>query len=98
MTQGLIAPSVLESTPRETAEAMRLGGAGLFTGNMPRFDPENFDDHDVNSIIAYIERLPREDRGGFSLGRIGPVAEGFVAWAVGILALLLVIRWIGTRT
>ncbi|HEX2090689.1 MAG TPA: c-type cytochrome [Actinomycetota bacterium] len=97
MTQGLIAPSVLESTPREIAEAMRLGGAGLFTGNMPRFDPEAFDDHDVNSIIAYIERLPREDRGGASLGRTGPVAEGFVAWAVGLLALILVIRWIGGR-
>ena len=97
MTQGLIAPSVLNSTPREIAEAMRLGGAGLFTGNMPRFDPETFDDHDVNSIIAYIERLPREDRGGASLGRIGPVAEGFVAWAVGLLALVLVIRWIGSR-
>ena len=98
MTQGLIAPGVLQSTPRQIAEAMRLGGAGLFTGNMPKFGPESFDDHDVNSIIAYIERLPREDRGGFSLGRIGPVAEGFVAWAVGILALVLVIRWIGTRT
>ena len=97
MTQGLIAPSVLESTPRQIAEAMRLGGAGLFTGNMPRFGPESFDEHDVNSIIAYIERLPREDRGGFSLGRIGPVAEGFVAWAIGILALILVIRWIETR-
>jgi ubiquinol-cytochrome c reductase cytochrome c subunit len=97
MTQGLIAPGVLESTPRQIAEAMRLGGAGLLTGNMPRFDPETFDDHDVNSIIAYVERLPREDRGGASLGRIGPVAEGFVAWAVGLLALVLVIRWIGSR-
>ncbi len=97
MTQGLIAPGVLESTPRQIAEAIRLGGAGLLTGNMPRFGPETLDDHDVNSIIAYIERLPREDRGGLSLGRIGPVAEGFVAWAVGLLALFGVIRWIGTR-
>ena len=97
MTQGLIAPSVLDSTPRQIAEAMRLGGAGLLTGNMPRFGPETFDDHEVNSIIAYIERLPREDPGGLSLGRIGPVAEGFVAWAVGLLALVVVIRWIGTR-
>ena len=97
MTQGLIVPGVLESTPRQIAEAIRLGGAGLFTGNMPRFGPETLDDHDVNSIIAYIERLPREDRGGLSLGRIGPVAEGFITWAVGLLALFVVIRWIGTR-
>ena len=97
MTQGLVAPGVLDSTPRQIAEAIRLGGAGLLTGNMPRFGPETLDEHDVNSIIAYIERLPREDRGGLSLGRIGPVAEGFVTWAVGLLALFLVIRWIGTR-
>jgi len=51
----------------------------------------------VNSIIAYIERLPDEDHGGLSLGRVGPVAEGFIAWAIGLLSLLLVIRWIGTR-
>ena len=97
LTQGLIAPSVLKSTPRQISEAMRIGGAGRFSGNMPRFGPETFDEHAVNSIIAYIERLPDEDRGGLSLGRIGPVAEGFVAWAVGLLALFLVIRWIGTR-
>ena len=97
LTQGLLAPTVLDSTPREIVEAMRLGGAGLLSGNMPKFGPEQFDQHDVDSIVAYIQRLPREDRGGFSLGRLGPVAEGFVAWAVGILALYLVIRWIGER-
>jgi ubiquinol-cytochrome c reductase cytochrome c subunit len=97
LTQGLLAPSVLDSTPREIAEAMRLGGAGLLSGNMPRFGPEQLDERDVDSIVAYIEHLPREDRGGLSLGRVGPVAEGFVAWAVGMLALYLVIRWIGER-
>jgi quinol---cytochrome-c reductase cytochrome c subunit len=97
LTQGLLAPGVLHSTPRQIAEAMRLGGAGLFSGNMPRFSPETFDEHDVNSIIAYIQRLPRENRGGLGLRGLGPVAEGFVAWAVGLLALILVIRWIGER-
>ncbi len=98
MTQGLLAPSVLTSTPEEIAEAMRLGGAGLYSGNMPRFGPERFGDHDVNSIAAYIDHLQTGgNRGGAGLGRIGPVAEGFVAWAVGLLALILVIRWIGSR-
>ncbi|MDP8956003.1 MAG: c-type cytochrome [Actinomycetota bacterium] len=98
MTQGLLAPSVLRSTPVEVAEAMRLGGAGLYSGNMPRFGPERFDDHDVNSIAAYINFLQvGGDRGGLGLGRIGPVAEGFVAWAVGLLALIVVIAWIGGR-
>ena len=39
-----------------------------------------------------------EDRGGASLARIGPVAEGFVAWFVGLLVLILFIAWIGERT
>jgi ubiquinol-cytochrome c reductase cytochrome c subunit len=101
LTQGLEAPSILDSTPVEVAEAMRLGGAGAFSGNMPRFGPDQVDDRQVNSILAYIEflqsRARRTDRGGLSLGRWGPVAEGFVAWTVGLLALLVVVRWIGER-
>jgi len=101
LTQGLEAPSILDSTPLEIAEAMRLGGAGAVSGNMPRFGPQQLGDRQVNSIVRYITFLQhkarRTDRGGFSLGRWGPVAEGFVAWAVGLLALLFVVRWIGER-
>jgi ubiquinol-cytochrome c reductase cytochrome c subunit len=101
LTQGLEAPSILDSTPVEIAEAMRLGGAGAVSGNMPRFGPDQVDDRQVNSIVRYIEflqhREERTGRGGLSLGRWGPVAEGFVAWAVGMVALLLVVRWIGER-
>jgi ubiquinol-cytochrome c reductase cytochrome c subunit len=101
LTQGLEAPSLLDSTPVEVAEAMRLGGAGVRSGNMPRFGPDQLDDQQLNSILAYIRflqrRAERTDRGGLSLGRWGPVAEGFVAWAVGMLALLFVVRWIGER-
>jgi ubiquinol-cytochrome c reductase cytochrome c subunit len=101
LTQGLEAPSLLDSTPVEVAEAMRLGGAGVRSGNMPRFGPDQVDDQQLNSILAYVRFLQRReertDRGGLSLGRWGPVAEGFVAWAVGTLALLFVVRWIGER-
>jgi ubiquinol-cytochrome c reductase cytochrome c subunit len=101
LTQGLEAPSLLDSTPVEIAEAMRLGGAGAVSGNMPRFGPDQVGERQLNSILRYIEflqhRAERTDRGGLSLGRWGPVAEGFVAWAVGMVALLLVIRWIGER-
>jgi hypothetical protein len=30
------------------------------------------------------------------IGKIGPVAEGAVAWIVGLAALLLLCRWIGS--
>jgi ubiquinol-cytochrome c reductase cytochrome c subunit len=101
LTQGLEAPSLLDSTPVEVAEAMRLGGAGLRSGNMPRFGPDQIDEQQLNTILAYVRflqrRAERTDRGGLSLGRWGPVAEGFVAWAVGMLALVFVVRWIGER-
>jgi quinol---cytochrome-c reductase cytochrome c subunit len=101
LTQGLEAPSILDSTSLQIAEAMRLGGAGAFSGNMPRFGPDQVSDQQVDSIVSYIlflqHRERRTDRGGLSLGRWGPVAEGFVAWAVGLLALLVVVRWIGER-
>ena len=50
-----------------------------------------------SSIVRYVEYLqhPR-DRGGQNLGHLGPIPEGFIAWAVGLLALVLVVRWIGT--
>jgi quinol---cytochrome-c reductase cytochrome c subunit len=94
LTQGKEAPSILNSTPTQIAEAMRLGG----TGNMPVFGPDTLDQRQVDSIVRYVQALqhPR-DRGGLALGHIGPIAEGFVAWAVGLLLLVVFVRWIGTK-
>src|SRR2546422_1415087 len=36
LTNGLFAPNLRDSTPVQVAEAIRLGGAGLRSGNMPR--------------------------------------------------------------
>jgi ubiquinol-cytochrome c reductase cytochrome c subunit len=86
-------PALKRSTPLQIAEAMRTG-----PGTMPVFGPATFSDQDVNSIIRYLQYLQRpENRGGASLGGVGPVAEGAIAWAVGIGALLLLARWIGSR-
>lgn len=94
LTQGKEAPSILTSTPTEIAEAMRLGG----TGNMPVFGPDTLDQRQFDSIIRYVQALqhPR-DRGGLALGHIGPIAEGFIAWAVGLLLLVVFVRWTGTK-
>jgi ubiquinol-cytochrome c reductase cytochrome c subunit len=102
LTSGLQAPPLVEAHPpvtaRQVVEAMRLGGAGLRTGKMPRFGPESFDQRQTNSIVRYVLYLQHpEDRGGITLARIGPVAEGFVAWAGALFLLVLFIRWIGRR-
>jgi ubiquinol-cytochrome c reductase cytochrome c subunit len=102
LTSGLQAPPLVDSHPpvtgRQVVEAMRLGGAGLRTGKMPRFGPDSFDQQQTNSLARYVLYLEHpEDRGGITLARIGPVAEGFVAWAGALFLLVLFIRWIGKR-
>jgi ubiquinol-cytochrome c reductase cytochrome c subunit len=92
ITSGATAPELMPASATEVAEAIRIGPPG-----MPVFGPETFDDQQLNDIVAYVEYLKDpEDRGGASLGHVGPVSEGMVAWLVGLLALLLIVRWIGT--
>jgi ubiquinol-cytochrome c reductase cytochrome c subunit len=88
------APGLSRATPTEIAEAVRVG-----PGTMPVFGPGALSDRDVDAIVRYVGYLqhPR-DRGGLAIGRIGPVAEGAVAWIVGVGLLLAVSCWIGTRT
>jgi len=85
-------PGLLKIGPLEIAEAMRAG-----PGTMPVFGDQTFSDAQVDSIVAYILFLQKNsvNRGGAALGRYGPVAEGAVAWIVGIGLLLLLARWIG---
>jgi ubiquinol-cytochrome c reductase cytochrome c subunit len=98
LTSGLIAPSLRDSTPLQVAEAVRLGGQGLESGHMPRFGPDTLSDAQVASIALYVQYLRHpQDRGGGSLGHFGPIPEGLVAWAVGLLAMVLATRWIGEK-
>ncbi len=98
LTNGLVAPDLMHSTADQVAEAVRLGGAGLRSGNMPRFGPDSIGDRQLDSLVAYVEYLQRPiDRGGQDLGRIGPVVEGLVAWGGALLILVLFVRWIGER-
>ncbi|HEX9235631.1 MAG TPA: c-type cytochrome [Actinomycetota bacterium] len=97
LTNGLTAPSLRLSTTVQVAEAIRIGGAGLRSGNMPKFGVDALSDQQVDSIVRYVQYLRRpQDRGGLSLGHFGPIPEGAATWMIGLLALMLIIRWIGT--
>jgi ubiquinol-cytochrome c reductase cytochrome c subunit len=99
LTNGLQAPGLQDSSPTEIAEAVRIGGAGLRTGHMPRFGTDILTDSQLDSVVRYVLYLQQpQDRGGFNLAHIGPIAEGFAAWAGALLMLVLFTRWIGTRT
>jgi ubiquinol-cytochrome c reductase cytochrome c subunit len=87
------APSLHRATPVQIAEAIRIG-----PGNMPAFGPAALNDADLRNVVAYVTYLDHpKDRGGNPLWHLGPVAEGGVAWLVGMVVLLLVVRWIGER-
>jgi len=91
---GGIAPPLQQATPRQVAEAVRIGPY-----LMPRFTRAQIDDRTLAAIVRYVEWAKRpDDRGGWPLGNIGPIPEGMVAWLVGLAALLVVIRLIGERT
>ena len=76
------------------AEADRLGRASG-AGEMPVFGPDVIDDDELNGLVRYVEYLQDpEDPGGLPIGRTHP--RGFVAWLVGMVALLGLVAWIGT--
>jgi len=80
-------------TARQVVEAMRTGPA-----NMPRFSG-NLTDAQVRDIVSYVVGRIQHgtNPGGFSLGGVGPVAEGFVALLIGVGGLALICFWIGDR-
>jgi ubiquinol-cytochrome c reductase cytochrome c subunit len=88
------APSLRHIPAFQVAEAIRTGPA-----NMPRFTG-NLSDQQVDDIVKYVttEIQHPQNIGGFGLGGLGPVAEGFVALLIGVGFLALICYWIGERS
>lgn len=90
---AVYAPPLHRATPVQVAEAVRIG-----PGAMPVFGSETLDDDQLASIVRYVGYLrDPDDRGGLGLGHLGPIPEGFVAWVFGLGAMLVAVRWIGTK-
>ncbi|HEY0631848.1 MAG TPA: c-type cytochrome [Thermoleophilaceae bacterium] len=94
MVTGARVPALQHATPTEIAEAVRIGPY-----LMPKFSIARIDQHKLDSLARYIQytRAP-QDKGGWGIGHIGPIPEGFVAWLLGLAALILAARAIGERT
>ena len=91
---GAVAPPLGEATPTQIAEAVRIGPyrhAALLrrarsrTGSSTRSSPTS------------TTRSTRTIRGGWPLGRLGPVPEGMVAWLLAGAVLVAVCLVIGRR-
>ena len=79
---GARVPPLDRATPTQIAEAVRIGPY-----LMPRFSRRQISE--LDSIVRYVAyaRHP-DDRGGWSLGHVGPVPEGLVAWWIAMTALV----------
>ena len=88
-----VAPPLAPDSPRQIAEAVRIG-----PNLMPRFSRSLLSDRQLDSLIAYVQYTDAPyDRGGWSLGHIGPVPEGLVAWFVAGVVLVGVTLTVGRR-
>jgi quinol---cytochrome-c reductase cytochrome c subunit len=90
---GAVAPPLLDTAPTQVGEAIRVG-----PDSMPAFDRSQVSDTQMSAIAAYLAFLrDRASPGGQTVGGVGPVAEGYVAWLVYLAALLVIARWIERR-
>ncbi len=93
LTQGKYAPPLTQATPTQIYEAMLTGPE-----SMPVFNETTVTPSDKRAIIAYITgERSQPNPGGFSLGRVGPVTEGLVAFVALLLLLILAAMWITAR-
>jgi ubiquinol-cytochrome c reductase cytochrome c subunit len=90
---GALPPALVEATPRQVAEAVRIGPYV-----MPKFSKRAISPRQLDSIVRYVEYTKDPARpGGWGLGFLGPVPEGLVTWFLAIPALIGLCLLLGRR-
>jgi quinol---cytochrome-c reductase cytochrome c subunit len=90
---GALPPPLQNATPTQIAEAVRIGPYV-----MPTFSKKDISDRQLDSIVRYVQYAKHpDDRGGWAIGHLGPIPEGFVTWFIGMAALVAVCMVIGRR-
>ncbi len=93
LSQGKYAPTLMGVEPKHIYEAMVTGPQ-----SMPVFSDKTITAEEKLSIIKWIKSAEAEPNlGGATMGRIGPVAEGLLAWVLGLGLLIGIAVWLTTR-
>nr|WP_239579902.1 cytochrome c [Microlunatus panaciterrae] len=93
LPNGKYAPSLEGVSSKHLYQAMLTGPQ-----QMPVFSDEVITPKDKREIIAYLQTLEtRPSQGGLTLGGLGPVAEGFWAWVLGLGSLVGFAIWIAAK-
>src|SRR5437764_13784202 len=88
-----VPPPLHSATAVQIAEAVRIGPYV-----MPSFSERTISNADLDSLIRYVEwtKSP-DDRGGWSLGHVGPVPEGLVTLFLAASVLVALCMLLGKR-
>jgi ubiquinol-cytochrome c reductase cytochrome c subunit len=90
---GALPPPLEDATSVQIAQAVRIGPYV-----MPKFSKKDISDRQLDSIIRYVNYAKHpDDRGGWAIGHLGPIPEGFVTWFIGMVALVAICMVIGKR-
>ncbi|HEY4347519.1 MAG TPA: c-type cytochrome [Gaiellaceae bacterium] len=90
---GARVPELGQATDVQIAEAVRTGPYV-----MPQFSTRAISNAQLDALIRYVDYAKHpDDPGGWSLGRIGPVPEGMVAWLIATAALVATSMAVGRR-
>ncbi len=93
LSQGKYAPTLMGVEPKHIYEAMITGPQ-----SMPVFSDKTITPEEKLSIIKWIKAAEAEPNlGGATMGRIGPVTEGLLAWVLGLGLLIGIAVWLTTR-
>jgi ubiquinol-cytochrome c reductase cytochrome c subunit len=93
LTYGKYAPALTASTPAQIYTAMLTGPEA-----MPVFNDTTITPQQKRDIIAYVtSSRATPNPGGFSLGRVGPVTEGLVAFLGVLFFMVLAAMWITAK-
>ena len=93
LTQGKYAPTLMGVEPKYIYEALITGPQ-----SMPVFSDKTLTPEEKLSVIKWIKAAEAEPNlGGATMGRIGPVTEGLLAWVLGLGLLIAVAVWLTTK-
>ena len=93
LTQGKYAPTLMGVEPKYIYEALITGPQA-----MPVFSDKTISPAEKLSLIKWIKSAENEPNlGGATMGRIGPVTEGLLAWVLGIGLLIGIAVWLTTK-
>jgi ubiquinol-cytochrome c reductase cytochrome c subunit len=90
---GARIPTLDQATPRQIAEAVRIGPY-----LMPKFSPKAITPTQLNDLVAYVQYAKHpDDRGGWAIGHLGPWPEGMVTWLLAATVLIATCLVLGRR-